>query len=87
MSEEMQGWKERNGNKVLIYANCQRRPTSPISDMYAEEKLKDLKRRFFSSTVLLKPLLVTFTDGNCKINRVSKEAAEQNQFTQQNELL
>lgn len=41
--------------------------------MYAEEKLKDLKRIFLDSAVLLKLLLVTFTDGNHKINRVTKD--------------
>lgn len=35
----------------------QKKPSHPISDMYAEEKL----------------LLVTFTDGNHKIDRVTKE--------------
>lgn len=45
--------------------------------MYAEEKLKDLERRFLDSAVLLKLLLVTFTDGNHKMT----ESLKRHKFT------
>lgn len=79
----MQGWKEKRqqGIDLCKLLEKNKKLSHPISNMYTEEKLKCLKSFFSLNCFLLKSLLVTFADGNCEINSVNNEAAEQNRFT------